>query len=180
MSDDVLLQVRPPEVDSRQVPGHWEGDFLKGAANRSAVGTLVERSSRFVLLAHLANGSAQAALEGFTALLNTLEPAMRKTLTYDRGSEIAKHRALSEATGIQVYFADPQSPWQRGSNENANGLIRQYLPKRTDLSRFSQGELNHIANLLNNRPRKILDYQTPREVFSQLLAEEQRNRSASL
>ena len=180
VSDDVLIHVRPPEVDSRLVPGHWEGDFLKGTANRSAVGTLVERSSRFVLLARMENCSSLAALHGFTSLLNTIAPAMRKTMTYDRGSEMARHRELAEAAGIQVFFADPRSPWQRGSNENANGLIREYLPKGTDLSPFTQGELNTIANRLNDRPRKILDYQTPREVFSQLLEAEQATGQLSL
>ena len=173
VSDDVLIHVRPPEVEDRLIPGHWEGDFIKGASNRSAVGTLVERSSRFVLLAAMENCSSLAALQGFTRLLSEIEPAMRKTMTYDRGSEMARHRELTNSTGIRVYFADPHSPWQRGSNENANGLIREYLPKGIDLSAFSQTELNAIANRLNNRPRKILDYQTPREVFSALLAKEQ-------
>lgn len=178
VSDDVLLHVRPPEVDARLVPGHWEGDFLKGAANRSALGTLVERSSRFVLLARVDNCSSHAAVQGFTALLNTIEPAMRKTMTYDH-SEMARHRELTDATAVKIYFADPHSPWQRGSNENANGLIREYLPKGCDLSVYSQGELNSIANRLNDRPRRILDYHTPREVFSQLLDAEQRSRNAT-
>jgi len=173
ISEDVLIHVRPPEVDDRQVPGHWEGDFIKGAANRSAVGTLVERSSRFVLLAQMDDCTSLAALHGFTRLLQTVAPAMRKTMTYDRGSEMARHRDLAAANGIQVYFADPHSPWQRGSNENANGLIREYLPKGSDLSGTSQEELNTIANLLNERPRRILGYQTPREVFAKLLADEQ-------
>ena len=176
ISEDVLIQVRPPEVDDRQVPGHWEGDFIKGTANRSAVGTLVERSSRFVLLAQMDNCTSLAALQGFTRLLQTVAPAMRKTLTYDRGSEMARHRDLASANDIQVYFADPHSPWQRGSNENANGLIRQYLPKSTDLSHTSQQELNAIANLLNERPRRILGYQTPRAVFAKLLADQQANK----
>jgi IS30 family transposase len=175
ISEDVLIHVRPPEVDDRQVPGHWEGDFIKGSANRSAVGTLVERSSRFVLLAQMDDCTSLAALHGFTRLLQTVAPAMRKTMTYDRGSEMARHRDLAAANGIQVYFADPHSPWQRGSNENANGLIRAYLPKGTDLSSTSQDELNAIANRLNERPRRILGYRTPREVFAKLLADEQLN-----
>jgi len=175
VSEDVLIHVRPPEVEDRLVPGHWEGDFIKGKANRSAVGTLVERSSRFVLLAKMENATALAALHGFTRVLNDVAPAMRKTMTYDRGSEMARHRELTEAVGMQVYFADPHSPWQRGSNENANGLIREYLPKGVDLSDVSQSELNAIANQLNTRPRRILDYQTPREVFAKLLTEEQQN-----
>ena len=180
VSDDVLIHVRPPEVEDRLVPGHWEGDFLKGAANRSAVGTLVERSSRFVLLAQMENCSSLAALHGFTRVLNTIAPRLRKTMTYDRGSEMARHRDLAQATGIQVYFADPHSPWQRGSNENANGLIREYLPKGTDLSGVSQIELNHIANRLNDRPRKILNYETPREAFVRLLEAEQFSQQLSL
>ena len=169
VTDDVLIHVRPPEVEDRVIPGHWEGDFIKGASNRSAVGTLVERSSRFVLLAKMENCTSLAALRGFTALMQTVAPAMRKTLTYDRGSEMACHRALAGANDIQIYFADPYSPWQRGSNENANGLIREYLPKGTDLSGYSQAELTAFADRLNDRPRRILDYQSPRTVFANLL-----------
>jgi transposase, IS30 family len=171
--EDVLIHVRPPEVEDRLVPGHWEGDFLKGAVNRSAVGTLVERTSRFVLLAQMDDCTSLSALNGFTRLLQTVAPVMRKTMTYDRGSEMARHRDLARVNAIQVYFADPYSPWQRGSNENANGLIREYLPKSTDLSCISQPELNAIANRLNDRPRRILDYRTPREVFAELLEKEQ-------
>jgi len=138
---------------------HWEGDFLKGAANRSAVGTLVERSSRFIILAQMQDCSSLSALNGFSRVLTELQPSLCKTLTYDRGSEMARHRELTQQTGVKIFFADPHSPWQRGSNENANSLIRHYLPKG-----------NAIANSLNNRPRRILNYQTPLEVFSQLLA----------
>lgn len=170
IAPDVLIHVRPPEVTARLVPGHWEGDFLKGAANRSAVGTLVERSSRFIILAQMQDCSSLSALHGFSRVLSELQPSLCKTLTYDRGSEMARHRELTQQTGVKIYFADPHSPWQRGSNENANGLIRQYLPKGVDLSSTTQGQLNAIANTLNNRPRRILNYQTPLEVFSQLLA----------
>jgi IS30 family transposase len=173
VTDDIRIHVRPPEITDRLIPGHWEGDFIKGAANRSAVGTLVERTSRFILLAHMDDCTSHAALKGFTRVLTDLEPTMRKTLTYDRGSEMARHRELTQTTGVKVYFADPHSPWQRGSNENANGLIREYLPKGQDLSPVTQGQLNAIANRLNNRPRRILDYQTPLEVFAQLLDREQ-------
>lgn len=155
------------------MPGHWEGDFVTGAANRSAVGTLVERTSRFVMLAQMDDCTSLSALNGFTRLLQSVAPAMRKTMTYDRGSEMARHRDLARTNAIAVYFADPHSPWQRGSNENANGLIREYLPKSTDLSGFAQPELNAIANRLNDRPRRILDYRTPREVFAELLEKEQ-------
>jgi IS30 family transposase len=173
IAEDVLLNVRPPEVEDRLIPGHWEGDFIKGSANRSAVGTLVERTSRFILLAEMENCTSLAALHGFSRELSKVEPALRKTMTYDRGSEMARHRELTAATGVSVYFADPHSPWQRGSNENANGLIRQYLPKSTDLSGVTQSELNAIANSLNNRPRKTLGYRTPLEVFAELLDLEQ-------
>ena len=169
VTDDVRIHVRPPDVADRLIPGHWEGDFIKGAANRSAVGTLVERTSRFIILARMHDGTSHAALAGFSRVLTDLEPSLRKTLTYDRGSEMARHRELTQATGVKVYFADPHTPWQRGSNENANGLIREYLPKGQDLSQVTQGQLNAIANRLNNRPRRILDYQTPLEVFAQLL-----------
>ncbi len=175
VSEDVRLSVRPPEVADRLVPGHWEGDFLKGSANRSAVGTLVERTSRFVMLARMDDCSSLAALHGFTRLLQTVAPSLRKTLTYDRGSEMARHRDLAQANDIRVYFADPHSPWQRGSNENANGLIREYLPKGTDLSRVTQSDLNAIANRLNTRPRRILGYRTPLEVFAECLDKEQEN-----
>jgi IS30 family transposase len=175
ISEDVLLSVRPPEVEDRLVPGHWEGDFLKGAANRSAVGTLVERTSRFVMLARMDDCSSLAALKGFTRLLQTVAPSLRKTLTYDRGSEMARHRDQAQDNDIRVYFADPHSPWQRGSNENANGLIREYLPKGTDLSGVTQSELNAIANRLNTRPRRILGYRTPLEVFAEFLDQEQDN-----
>jgi IS30 family transposase len=121
----------------------------------------------------MGNCTSLAALQGFGRELNKVEPAMRKTMTYDRGSEMARHRDLTAATGVNVYFADPHSPWQRGSNENANGLVRQYLPKSTDLSGVTQSELNAIANSLNNRPRKILGYRTPLEVFAELLDLEQ-------
>ena len=173
LAEDVLLNVRPPEVEDRLVPGHWEGDFIKGAANRSAVGTLVERTSRFIMLAEMENCTSLAALHGFSRVLTKVEPSMRRSMTYERGSEMARHRDLTKATGVNVYFADPHSPRQREGNENANGLVRQYLPKGTDLSSVAQSELNAIANLLNGRPRKILGFRTPLEVFAELLDLEQ-------
>jgi IS30 family transposase len=134
---------------------------------------LVERTSRFILLAEMENCTSMAALNGFGRELSKIEPPLRKMMTYDRGSEMARHRELTETTGVHVYFADPHGPWQRGSNENANGLIRQYLPKGTDLSEVTQSELNAIANSLNGRPRRILGYKTLLEVFSELLDLEQ-------
>ena len=161
------IHERPAEAEGRQVPGHWEGDLIKGAGNRSAVGTLVERTSRYVVLARMDGTGADAALEGFARKLRRVPACVRKTLTYDQGKEMARHEELARRTGVRVYFADPRSPWQRPSNENANGLIREYLPKGTDLSGVSQAELNAIARRLNNRPRKVLGFRTPAEVFQQ-------------
>jgi IS30 family transposase len=170
VTDDVKIIERPQEIAERLIPGHWEGDLIKGAANRSAVGTLVERTSRLVLLARMDALDAETTRCAFERAFDNIPATLRKTLTYDRGTEMARHAELTRNTGIKVYFADPYSPWQRGSNENANGLIRQYLPKATDLSPFTQHELNEIAERLNNRPRKVLDFQTPNEVFQQLVA----------
>jgi IS30 family transposase len=169
VTEDVKITARPQEIDGRLIPGHWEGDLIKGAANRSAVGTLVERTSRLVLLARMEALDADTTRCAFERAFDQIPASMRKTLTYDRGTEMARHTDLTRNTGIKVYFADPYSPWQRGSNENANGLIRQYLPKATDLSPFSQDHLNEIAERLNDRPRKVLDFMTPNEVFQQLI-----------
>lgn len=139
------LPVRPPELGNRLVPGHGEGDLIKGAAYASAVGTLVERSSRRVMLAKMEQATALAALEGFTGALNRVHEPLRKTLTYDQGKEMAQQKELTVRTGVTLYFADPHSPWQRDSNENTHGLLHQYLPKGTDLSVFSQEELDAIA-----------------------------------
>ena len=160
------IHLRPIEVAARIVPGHWEGDLIKGAGNRSAVGTLVERKSRYLILAKLPDASADAVLESFTKRFRHVPSCVRKTLTYDQGREMAKHETLAKRLKIDVYFADPHSPWQRPTNENTNGLIRQYLPKGLDLSPFSQGYLNAIARELNDRPRKCLAFETPAEVFA--------------
>lgn len=156
---------RPAEANARVLPGHWEGDVIKGARNRSSVGTLVERTTRFVLLVKLEGATSQAALAGFRRAFLGVPETLRKTLTYDQGKEMAQYRTLEHDTGLSVYFADPRSPWQRGTNENTNGLLRQYLPKGTDLSTYSDEHLQAIAWRLNNRPRKTLDFQTPAEVF---------------
>jgi transposase, IS30 family len=169
IAQELRIAARPQEVAERLIPGHWEGDLIKGTYNRSAVGTLVERTSRLVLIARLAGADALAAQQGFESLFRQVPKTLRKTLTYDRGSEMARHLELTRRTGVHVYFADPYSPWQRGSNENANGLIRQYLPKGSDLSIHSQMALDEIAELLNQRPRKVLDFRTPFEVFRELL-----------
>lgn len=159
---------RPAEVAPRTVPGHWEGDLLKGARNGSAVGTLVERTTRLVLLAKMDGTDAASAYRGFVRKLRPVPTPLRKTLTYDRGKEMAAHERLAHRLAIQVFFADPHSPWQRGTNENTNGLLRQYLPKGTDLSAYTQRELNAIAHRLNTRPRKCLGFATPLEVYAHL------------
>ncbi len=168
--DMVSIHVRPPEVDDRVMPGHWEGDFIKGAGNKSSVGVLVERTSRLVLLAKMDDATAASALAGFSAKLNSIAAPLRKSFTYDQGKEMSRHVDLAAQTGVKVYFCDPHSPWQRGTCENTNGLIRQYLPKGADLSVFSQYELDGIADSLNTRPRATHDWHTPLEVFAQTLA----------
>lgn len=162
------IALRPPEVAARIVPGHWEGDLIKGAGNRSSVGTIVERTSRYLMLVKLDDGSASSILDGFTRRLKTIPPSLRKTMTYDQGSEMASHALLAKQLHIDIFFCDPHSPWQRGSNENANGLVREYLPKGEDLSQYSYQQLLAIEQSLNNRPRKILGFQTPAEVFFNL------------
>jgi IS30 family transposase len=169
VTDDIKIAARPEEVAERLIPGHWEGDLIKGAGNKSAVGTLVERTSRLVMIAQMDACDATTAQRAFENLFNQMPDGLRKTLTYDRGTEMARHRDLTRNTGVKVYFADPYSPWQRGSNENTNGLIRQYLPKGTDLSGYSQDHLDDIAYRLNTRPRKVLDFRTPHEVYNELM-----------
>jgi IS30 family transposase len=169
LPDMLSIHVRPPEVEDRALPGHWEGDFIKGAGNRSAVGVLVERSSRLVLLAKMDDATAASALTGYTRQLNSVAEPMRQSLTYDQGKEMARHAELTAQTGVKVYFCDPHSPWQRGSCENTNGLLRQYLPKGTDLSIYSQEELDAIAERLNQRPRALHGYFPPISVYRAIL-----------
>lgn len=154
--DMVSIHLRPPEVEKREFPGHWEGDLIKGKGNASAVGTLVELKSGYLILAKMNDATATSAVEGFSAALNRMPLAARKSMTYDQGREMAQHARITQNTGVAIYFCDPHSPWQRGANENINGLIRQYLPKGTDLSVHSQEELDAIALELNMRPRKTL------------------------
>jgi len=168
--DLVSIHVRPPEVEDRLTPGHWEGDLIKGKGNASAVGTLVECSTGYLMLVRMHDATATSAVEGFSAALNRVPLAARKTLTYDRGREMARHAEITQRTGVAVYFCDPHSPWQRGSNENINGLLRQYLPKGTDLSGVSQEQLNAIAYELNIRPRQRFDYKCPIEMMTQMMA----------
>ena len=167
--EELRIQHRPEEIEGRLIPGHWEGDLIKGAYNRSAVGVLVERHSRYLILCKMDDGTAEAALEGFTRQMKKMPAFMRKSLTYDRGSEMACFRQLSERLNIDIWFCDPHAPWQRGSNENTNGLLRQFLPKGMDLSTISQTRLNDIARLMNGRPRLALDAQTPDEVMTKIL-----------
>jgi IS30 family transposase len=161
----ISIHDRPSEIDERLVPGHWEGDLIKGARNASAVGTLVERTSLFVTLAKVDNASAEAVEKGFSFVLNRINAQRRISMTYDQGREMACHERLAEHTDIKVYFADPHSPWQRGINENTNGLLRQFLPKGTDLSVFTQEELDKIAWKLNTRPRKSMQWRCPAEIL---------------
>ena len=165
MHDLPSIHDRPPEANERLLPGHWEGDFIKGARNGSSVGVLVDRKTLFVKLVKMQGCSAQDALNGFSGAFKPMPERLRRTLTYDQGKEMALHRTLSARTGLAIYFADPSSPWQRGICENTNGLLRQYLPKGTDLSVHSQRALDAIARRLNTRPRATLDYHCPAEMF---------------
>jgi IS30 family transposase len=173
----VMISDRPPEVEDRAVPGHWEGDLIKGStASNSAVGTLVERATGFVMLLHLPDGyGALAVQEALVAKMATLNEQLRLSLTWDQGRELLHHKKIAEATGLDIYFCDPHSPWQRGSNENTNGLLRQYLPKGTDLGFYGPGILDNIAAELNARPRERHGFHTPAEVLEKLLSEADNN-----
>lgn len=167
----VMISERSVEADDRAIPGHWEGDLILGSNGRSAVGTLVERTTRFVLLLHLdGDRSASAVDAAMRKAIATLPAELRRSITWDQGAEMANHRSFTVTTGIPIYFCDPHSPWQRGSNENTNGLLRQYLPKSTDLSKVTASELRGIQRSLNTRPRKTLEYLTPSEKFAELVA----------
>ena len=163
--DMVLIDQRPIEIQMRLVPGHWEGDLIIGKGNLSQVGTLVERSTLFVALVKLTSTRADVTAEAFTQILIRFDSQLRRSMTYDQGSEMRHHRRLTENTGVDVYFAHPHAPWERGISENTNGLLRQYLPKGTDLSVFSQDQLDDIAWKLNTRIRKSLGWKAPAELF---------------
>ena len=169
ISDPVSIRERPAEVEDRAVPGHWEGDLLSGSKN-THIATLVERKSRFTLLVKVENRESQTVVRALTKKVRRLPTELRKSLTWDRGGEMAAHKKFSIATDVQVYFCDPRSPWQRGTNENTNRLLRQYFPKGTDLSAFTQADLNRVALRLNQRPRKTLDFRCPADVFDEIVA----------
>jgi IS30 family transposase len=185
VTDELLISERPAEVDDRPVPGHWEGDLILGV-DRSAIGTLVERSSRFTMLLHLppieghnsprvkagppiTGAGAGAVRNAIADTITTLPEQLRRSLTWDQGIEMAQHVQLRFATGLHIYFCDPRSPWQRGTNENTNGLLRQYFPRGTDLARHSAEELEAVAAALNGRPRKTLGWRTPAEALTEYL-----------
>jgi IS30 family transposase len=186
ISAEVMISQRPAEVGDRAIPGHWEGDLILGL-DSSAIGTLVERTTRFTMLLHLppmpghltgarvkngpalAGHGAEAVRDAIAAKVMALPEQLRKSLTWDQGAELAQHAQLRIDTGLAIYFCDPRSPWQRGSNENTNGLLRQYFPKGTDISRYSEDELDAVAATLNGRPRKTLGWRTPAETLENLL-----------
>jgi transposase, IS30 family len=179
IKDMVLISERP-DLEDRAVPGHWEGDLITGAENRSAIGTLVERKTRFLILLHLPDigpGShgALAVQQAMITAMADLPAFLRKSLTWDQGIEMANHAQISDATGLKIYFCDPASPWQRGTNENTNGLLRQYFPKGTDLSFHGPGILERVAIEMNNRPRKTLDWKNPAEALDELLSQHDNN-----
>jgi IS30 family transposase len=169
ITDAVSIRERPAAAEDRAVPGHWEGDLLFGSKN-SQIATLVERQSRYVMLAKVDRKDTQTVVNALIKHAHKLPHELYRSLTWDRGKEMADHQRFTLATDIKVYFCDPQSPWQRGSNENTNGLLRQYFPKGIDLSAYSQAKLSAVARRLNERPRKTLDYETPAERFNQSVA----------
>ncbi|GED96341.1 IS30 family transposase [Gordonia crocea] len=170
IKDMVMISDRPAEVEDRSVPGHWEGDLIMGAGNRSAIGTLVERTTGFLMLVHLpGDHTAATVAAAMTRTIPTIPEILRRSLTWDQGVEMAHHTAITNATGLPIYFCDPHSPWQRATNENTNGLLRQYFPKGADLSFFGPGMLDQVAAELNDRPRKRLNWMTPAEKLEELL-----------
>jgi len=170
IQDYVSIDDRPPEIDSRKIAGHWEGDLILGAQNKSAIGTLVERKTRLTFIVKLKDRSANTVRKAFTKKLSHLPKALKKSLTYDQGSEMSEHRIFTENTKIQVYFAHPHSPWERGTSENTNSLIRDFFPRGTNFSKITSRQLKRVQDLLNDRPRKVLSFYTPLEIFTKSVA----------
>lgn len=169
ITEMISIEERPAEVADRAVPGHWEGDLIMGRANRSALGTLVERTTRTLILVPLKNKQAHQVRKAYTREVKTLPRQMRLSMTYDRGKEMAEHRLFTQQTQMKVYFANPMSPWERGTNENTNGLLRQFFPKGTDFSKLTRRQIKRVQHLMNERPRKVLDWRSPYEAFNELL-----------
>jgi len=169
LEDMLSIEERPKEVEDRIIPGHWEGDLIIGKNNRSALGTLVERTTRTTILVPVKSKEAEVVAKAFAKEVKKLPKQMKLSMTYDQGREMARHKLFTNITGIKVYFAHPRSPWERGTNENTNGLIRQFFPKGTDFSKVSRYEVKKVQDLLNGRPRQTLDFRKPYEVFDQLI-----------
>lgn len=169
IEDMLSIEERPQEVESRIIPGHWEGDLIVGKNNRSALGTLVERTSRTTILIPVKNREAETVAKAFAKEVKKLPIQMKLSMTYDQGREMARHKLFTNITGVKVYFAHPRSPWERGTNENTNGLIRQFFPKGTDFHKVSRYEVKKVQDLLNGRPRQALNFQKPYQVFNQLI-----------
>lgn len=169
IEDMLSIEERPKEVANRIIPGHWEGDLIIGKNNRSALGTLVERATRTTILVPVKNREAETVAKAFAKEVKKLPQQMKLSLTYDQGREMASHKLFTKITGVKIYFAHPRSPWERGTNENTNGLIRQFFPKGTDFNKVSRYEIKKAQDLLNGRPRQALDFQKPYEVFNQLI-----------
>lgn len=169
IEDMLSIEERPQEVANRTIPGHWEGDLIVGKNNRSFLGTLVERTTRTTILIPVKSKEAETVAKAFAKEVKKLPQQMKLTMTYDQGLEMASHKLFTDITGVKVYFAHPRSPWERGTNENTNGLIRQYFPKGTDFNKVSRYEVKRAQNQLNGRPRKTLNFSTPYEIFSQLI-----------
>jgi IS30 family transposase len=169
ITDRITIDERPLEVQGREIPGHWEGDLIIGKEHKSAIGTLVERTTRAVILVHLENKEAETVRKAFEEEFKKLPKLMKKSLTYDNGTEMAQHKLFTKNTKVKVYFTHPYSPWERPTNENTNGLLRDYFPKGTDLSIHSKAYLKNIQRELNERPRKVLDVRSPSEVFNEMI-----------
>lgn len=172
IQDPVRIDERPEEVKGRQIPGHWEGDLIMGKERASAIGTLVERTTRTIIIVPLKARDATTVRKAFEKEFKTIPKQMKKTLTYDNGTEMAQHKLFTKHTKIQVYFTHPYSPWERPTNENSNGLIRDYFPAGTDFNLISKNRLKEVQNQLNERPRHVLDYRTPKEVFDEMIVKQ--------